>query len=164
MGRRATSYWVTQVRARLAECEGAPSEELIVGVWEPWSGLCVVALRGEMDMSNAAALSRAVGRHVGAASFDLIVELSQLTFIDSCGITELVKLSKTLDVEGGVIVLAAPTAPVARLFGIVKLGDRLVIAESLEDALAHISSPPTVRSAGHPVAARNQKGLHEGTA
>jgi anti-sigma B factor antagonist len=137
---------VAQVRARLAECEGSPSEELVVGVWQPWSGLCVVALRGEMDMNNAPALRRAVEGRAGAASCDLIVELSQLTFMDSCGITELVKLSKALDTEGGMIVLAAPTAPVARVFGIVKLGDVFVISESLEDALAHISSPPTVPS------------------
>jgi stage II sporulation protein AA (anti-sigma F factor antagonist) len=127
------------VRARLAECEGSPSEELIVGLWRPWDGLCVVALRGEMDMNNAAALHRAVDDRIGADSCDLIVELSQLTYMDSSGINELITLSRTLDTDGGMIVLAAPTAPVARLFGVVKLGELFVISGSLEDALSHVS-------------------------
>jgi anti-anti-sigma factor len=131
---------VGQVRERLAECEGSASEELMVGLWRPWDGLCVVALRGEMDMNNAAAVRRAVDGRIGADSCDLIVELSQLTFMDSSGIDELVSLSRTLDTEGGMIVLAAPTAAVARLFATVKLGDGFVISESLEDALTHISA------------------------
>jgi len=135
---------VGQVRARLAECEGSPSEELIVGLWHPWSGLCVVALRGEMDMRNAAALCRTVDGRVGAASCDLIVELSQLTFMDSSGINELLQLARTLDADGGMIILAAPTAPVARVFEIVSLGAALTVLQSLEAALTHISSTPTV--------------------
>ena len=135
---------VGQVRERLAECEGSPSEELIVGLWRPWDGLCVVAIRGEMDISNAAALRRAVDGRIGADSCDLIVELSRLTFMDSSGINELVRLSRTLDAVGGMIILAAPTAPVARLFATVKLSDGFVILESLEDALAHISATETL--------------------
>src|ERR1700722_13744601 len=83
---------VGQVGDRLAECEGSPSEELIVGVWQPWGGLCVVVLRGEMDMSNASALRRVVDGRIGADSCDLIVELSQLTYMDSTGINELLRL------------------------------------------------------------------------
>ena len=155
-----TELLLAGVAARLAELAVSPSGELVVGLWEPWSDLCVVALGGEMDMSNAAVLGHALDGRRGRR--DLIIDLSQLTFVDSTGIHELVKLSRTLDAEGGILVVAAPTVPVARVFEIVQLRDVLVVAESLEDALAHISSRPGLSaSASRQGPPRNQRGLHE---
>src|ERR1700678_1049859 len=43
-----------EVRARLA----AASDELVIGSWRPWQDVLVLAVGGEMDMSNAAQLTQ----------------------------------------------------------------------------------------------------------
>jgi hypothetical protein len=92
-----TELLLADVAERLAELAVSPSSELVVGLWEPWSDLCVVALDGEMDMGNAAAVGQALNGRL--ARRDLVIDLSQLTFMDSTGIHELVKRSKTLDTK-----------------------------------------------------------------
>jgi hypothetical protein len=61
------------------------------------------------------------------------------------------------------VVLAGATAPVARVLEFAKLGETLPISQSLEDALAHTSSPPTARVGASRARARPQSlGGHEG--
>lgn len=135
----SASELLRAVRARLAEIDAAPMQELVVGVWRPREGLLMVALAGEMDMSNAAQFTSEVDRRLGPVPYQLVVELSRLTFIDSSGINQLVKVAKAVEASGGSFLLAGPTAAaVTRVFEIVKLSEFIAMAETLEDALARV--------------------------
>ncbi len=95
--------------------------------------MCVLSLSGEMDLSNASELDRALDGNIGPDR--MIIELSRLTYMDSTGIKQLVGLSRTMKAAGGAIVLAAPHPNLARLFEIVNLGELMPVVASLEAAL-----------------------------
>lgn len=134
---QAASPLVRDVRDWLSHVDAAPgAEPLSVRVWLEPDQLCVIALAGELDMNSAATFRRAVDGRFGRGSWYLIVEVSQLTFIDSTGIHELVRVAKEVNGGGGTIVLSAPAAIVARVLEIVRLAEIVAIEASLEVALA----------------------------
>jgi len=126
---------VQHVRGRLADPD-ARAEGLVVGVWRPWDGLCVVALAGAMDIAHAPEL-RALDGRLGPDPCQLIVEMSHVTFMDSGGVSQLISLANAFREAGGRITLAAPTAPVSRVFEDVHLSEFTPVEEALEAALTH---------------------------
>jgi anti-anti-sigma factor len=136
-GRAQLRALVRDVHERLAQLNGAAPEQLIVGVWGPRDGVCVVALGGEMDMSNAAELGHALSGRGDLARCRVVVELSALRFIDSTGIKELIHLAKLTKASAGTIILAAPSPHVARVLELVRFEQIVTIQASLEAALDH---------------------------
>ena len=60
-------------------------------------GATVLALSGELDMSNAPALREAIASSGAERTGRLILDLSRLTFIDSAGIAVLLEAAERLD-------------------------------------------------------------------
>ncbi len=89
-------------------------------------GEATVALSGELDMSTAPALSRSLSEVLDQHPQHLTVELGELAFIDSTGLTLLVRTSKRLREHEGTLALAHPTPPVRRVLEIVGLDGLLV--------------------------------------
>ena len=98
----------------------------------------VVALRGELDFDEAPRLARALDELRADGECDLVVDLSELTFIDSSGISVLVGAAKAAAAEGGTVVLVAPTPHVRRVFDIVNLSEIVAIEPGLERGLLRI--------------------------
>jgi anti-sigma B factor antagonist len=143
------------VRNRLAEVSATRPTKLVAGVWKPASDVCLVALAGEIDMSNAAELAESLEAPFAVGPCDLLVDVSQLTFIDSAGVSELFKAAKRARGADRAIVLVAPSGQVARVFDVVGIGTQLAVAESLEAALEQVStaSPSEPETAGRRSAA-----------
>jgi anti-sigma B factor antagonist len=78
---------------------------------EPGGGIRVA---GELDMSTVNDLLDGVRPHLLAASGDLTLDLSQLSFMDSAGLLAFLDISKELEGRGR-LVLRSPSGPVARL-------------------------------------------------
>lgn len=91
------------------------------------NGQAVIAVWGELDLSTAPELSRSVAPVLDAHPHQLILDLAGLRFIDSTGLTLIVKVSKELKAHEGVLGLARPTPPVRRILEIVGL-DHLLVA------------------------------------
>lgn len=128
------------VSERLAEpLPAGDPPELVLGVWIPWDGLCVVALTGEMDIANAPHLRDALVAQAPAGPRYVVVELSRLTFVDSLGIHALTRLAKEARSNNGAVVVAGARGHVDRVLDIVKIDDLLKRTESLEAALRHIA-------------------------
>ncbi len=89
-------------------------------------GEATVALSGELDMSTAPALSRSLSEVLDQQPQHVTVELGDLAFIDSTGLTLLVRTSKRLREHEGTLALAHPTPPVRRVLEIVGLDGLLV--------------------------------------
>jgi anti-sigma B factor antagonist len=144
----ASSFVLHAIRAHVAEGE-PDAGELRIRISRPANDLCVLSLSGEMDMSNASELIRALGGNIGSGR--MIIELSRLTFMDSTGIKQLVELSRTVNAAGGAIVLAAPHPNLARLFEIVNLGKLMPVVASLEVAIDGTSetAPSPELAQGH---------------
>ena len=89
-------------------------------------GEAVVAVTGELDMSTAPELSRSLAGVLDQHPQRLTLELGGLEFIDSTGLTLLVRTSKHLKAHEGALELAHPTPPVRRVLEIVGLDGLLV--------------------------------------
>jgi anti-sigma B factor antagonist len=81
-------------------------------------GYVVVALRGELDLMNAAAVVAAL-RVVAAREPRIIVDLSRLEFIDVSGIAALSHARRRARDAGGDLLLAAPQPQVQRVLAII---------------------------------------------
>ena len=86
-----------------------------------------LALTGELDMSTAPQLSRSLAEILDHQPEHVTLELGGLAFIDSSGLTLLVRTSNRLQERDGALSLAHPTPPVRRVLEIVGL-DRLLVA------------------------------------
>jgi anti-sigma B factor antagonist len=80
----------------------------------------VVALQGELDMDTAAGLSAWL---VEIAGSPVVVDLSELTFIDSSGIAALATAKKRMTAEGNEMILTRPRPNVRRVLEILGLVD-----------------------------------------
>lgn len=133
---------LTEVAERLAQIgEIAPGELAVVGIWHRHADVSVIVLAGEIDLGNAAEIARGLNGQLDPGRSRLVIDLSHVTFIDSSGINELFQLSRRLATVGGQVILAAPSESVARVFDILRLGERILVASSLEAALAHVETP-----------------------
>ncbi|HEX3623713.1 MAG TPA: STAS domain-containing protein [Acidimicrobiales bacterium] len=90
-------------------------------------GGAVVAVRGELDLSTVATLARSLAPVLDTHPHELILDLAELRFIDSTGLSLLVKTSKELKEHEGMLALTHPTPPVRRVLEIVGL-DTLLVA------------------------------------
>jgi anti-sigma B factor antagonist len=82
----------------------------------------VVALRGELDVADAAAV--AAGLAAAAADDQvLVVDLAGLKFIDSSGVAALARARAHARLTGGDLLLAAPQRQVMRLLAATRLTD-----------------------------------------
>lgn len=90
-------------------------------------GRAVVAVAGELDLSTAAELSLSLAPLLEQRPATVTMDLAGLEFIDSTGLTLLVRTSNRLGEHHGVLQLASPTPPVRRVLELVGL-DALLVA------------------------------------
>jgi anti-anti-sigma factor len=110
-------------------------QPLVIEVTEPSAGTFVAALSGEMDIATSPELTSRLATVRGPVPYNVLVDLSELTFIDSTGIKALVSSAKELELRGGGLIVFAPMANVQRVFEIVQLSDVLTIVPSLDEAI-----------------------------
>lgn len=98
-------------------------------------GHVVVALHGELDLMDAAAVAAALGV-VAAREPRIIVDLAGLEFIDASGIAALSIGRKHARNAGGDLLLAAPRRPVRRVLAIIWEVDGFAVHASVTAAAA----------------------------
>jgi anti-sigma B factor antagonist len=106
--------------------------------WAPVSGAPGVAVRGEVDINTVAQLSEALDHAVRESSGALIVDLSDVVFLGSTGLTALVRARAQLGREDRALVVVCPPGPVRRLFELVGIVDLFELFDSREEAAASL--------------------------
>jgi len=96
-------------------------------------GRAVVALRGELDLVDAAAVAAALTA-VAAREPQIIVDLAGLEFIDSSGVAALARGRRQAWRAGGDLVLAAPQQKVLRVLAVIRLAEAFSVYATVEDA------------------------------
>jgi anti-sigma B factor antagonist len=107
-------------------------------------GLVVVALRGELDLADAARVAAALAVVV-AREPEIIVDLAGLEFIDSSGLAALARGRKLALLADGDLLLAAPQPRVRRVLTITRLIDVLPVYASVDEAARRTRGPPRQR-------------------
>jgi anti-sigma B factor antagonist len=98
-------------------------------------GYAVVALRGELDIADAAVVAAELTA-VAAREPGIIVDLAGLDFIDSSGVAALARGRRQARLSGGDLVLAAPQRRVMRVLDIIRLAEALSVYPTVEEAAA----------------------------
>lgn len=97
-------------------------------------GATLIALQGELDLSTAPSLRDAI--HESAREKGVVVDLQDLTFMDSAGIGTLLRAHQELSQEGRPFKLVITQRRFLQLLEITGLRDIFEIAPSLDDAFS----------------------------
>ena len=127
------------------------------------NGVLVVAVRGELDLDSVGELRRRMGLRFGD-TVPAVIDLSECTFIDSTGLSLLVRACKRAEEEGlsPHIIVALPDSQVRRTLRLTNLDGRMPVMDSRNAAVEAVgprrltpaqapardgrpASPPTVR-------------------
>ena len=90
------------------------------------AGGVVLALSGELDVVSAPELELCLNEVLAEPHDRVVLDLSELAFVDSAGVSVLIKAKQDADSSGHMLVLARPTEQVHRVFALVGLADWLV--------------------------------------
>jgi anti-anti-sigma factor len=100
--------------------------------------ICLVRVHGEIDLSNAHEVSSAIGTVMGQETRWLVVDLSEITYLDSSGVALLLRLAERLQTRRRQLHLVVPRgSPVRRVLVFTGLPRVISVEARLEDALAH---------------------------
>jgi anti-sigma B factor antagonist len=119
-------------------------EVAVIGVSEErfpvtWSGrTAVVTAVGEVDITNAEGLRDALLSALNSGARGLVVDMTTTTFLDSAGVTALVRASRRASATEATVRLVVTAAPVLRVLNLVGI-DRLIhVHPSVTDAVASL--------------------------
>ena len=89
-----------------------------------------ISLAGELDPHTAPLLQQEIDGVLGNGGTDLVLDLSQLGFVDSSGLRVLIAAQHQLGDLGGTLALRAPSETVRRLLEITGLIDHVTITDT----------------------------------
>jgi len=101
-------------------------------------GSAVLALSGEIDVSNTAQVRDAGVKLLADGATRLVVDLSLADYMDSAGLGTLVGMLKRVKEAGGAMAIAGPQPRVRRLFEITGLDQIFSIYEDLDMAMKEV--------------------------
>ena len=104
-----------------------------------WSGrTVVVTVAGEIDLTNAESLRDALLSALNAGALGLVVDMAATTFIDSAGVTALVRASRRAAATDTTLRLAATAPAVLRVLNLVGIDQLIDIYPSAAEAVASL--------------------------
>lgn len=100
---------------------------------EPYT---LVELVGEADVTNSGALRETLDAEVAKRPRTLVLDLSGLRFMDSSALHVILRANRTMDRQGGVLALASPREPVAKMLRLTAADQFLPVYASVHEAAA----------------------------
>lgn len=83
--------------------------------------VAVLSLKGELDAYTAPTLEERIGALLTEERFEVVLDLSETTFVDSSGLRAILTAQRRLRESGGNMRLRRPSEPVRRLLDITGL-------------------------------------------
>jgi anti-sigma B factor antagonist len=110
-----------------------------------WSGqTAVVAAAGEIDLTNAECLRDALLSAFNAGATAVVVDLTAVTFLDSAGVTALVRAARRASASEAALRVAVTSPAVLRVLDLVGINQLVPVYPSVGEALASLSAQTTV--------------------
>ena len=102
--------------------------------------ITVLTLPGDaLDASNSREIKQDMAPNFTPGA-KVVLDLSQLCFVDSSGVGTILSSQRRLKKEGGALALCGVQRPVRTLFDLVRLDKMVSICETPEEAVAHLRS------------------------
>ena len=86
-------------------------------------------LSGELDVVSAPELQQHLGDVLSEWHDRVMLDLNGLTFVDSAGVSVLIRAKQTAEAGGRTLVLRCPTEQLERVFALVGLADWLAVED-----------------------------------
>lgn len=93
----------------------------------------VIAVSGELDLASSPALQEELERVSASDARMLIIDLRELDFMDSTGLSVLVKAHRAAEEGARRLYLIKGPPQVQRLLSLTGVGERLTVLDSLDD-------------------------------
>gem|GEM_PF-1806387 len=101
------------------------------------NGICFIKIKDKMYQDEAVEFKEYMQKFIDEKVIDFIIDLSELTYICSSGIANLLNYYRAVRREGGTIIYVNPNEKIREIFSMCKLDQILQLSKSLEDALAY---------------------------
>lgn len=124
-----------------------PPDTLEVRIRSLDRGRILATLTGAFDHHNAHRLTEALQRALDAGAAVVLLDLSEVTFMDSTGVTRLLLARRSARAAGGHLALIAPSRPVKRLLSITGV-DRVLPSYPTPQAVPAAGPEPDRDSGG----------------
>jgi anti-sigma B factor antagonist len=108
----------------------------------PLSGAPGVLVRGEIDIDTAPKLTAALDAAIRESGGAFVVDLCDVDFLDSSGVSVLVHARAVLGREDRDLVIVCPPGSARRIFELAGIDDLLALFDSRDQAAASLK-PPT---------------------
>ncbi len=105
------------------------------------SGAPGVAIQGEVDLSRVQALEQALDDAIRASEGAFVIDLCDLEFLDSSGLSVLLRARALLGREERGLAVICPPGPVRRLFDVSGAAELLFLYDTREEAAAALVPP-----------------------
>jgi anti-sigma B factor antagonist len=102
----------------------------------PQAGHYVIAARGEIDLFTAPELKKTLTDAIEGGGLRLVLDLSDVTFLDSTALGVLIGAVKRLRSRGGALAIVNTDTSIAKTFQITGLDQIFTILPTREEALA----------------------------
>lgn len=106
----------------------------------------VVAVSGEVDLETASQLGDHALDALREVSPHVVLDLSEVSFMDSTGLKVLLTISRRAELAGGSFVVAGPTRPVRKILSLTGLDQTFTVVDSVQDV-----TTDEVSSGGAPI-------------
>jgi len=100
----------------------------------------LMTLQGELIIDSISSIIDKLDNYYVDDYGDTIVDFAQLSFVNSIGLTLLVAILKKIQKVGKTLLFINPTKFIKDMITITELGNKLIIMESLEEAVAYLKS------------------------
>jgi anti-anti-sigma factor len=104
----------------------------------PLAGAPGVVVRGEVDISTAPRLTATLDAAIRESRGAFVVDLCDLDFLDSSGVTVLLRARAVLGREERALLVICPPGPVRRIFEVAGIADLFALFNSRDQAAAAI--------------------------
>jgi anti-anti-sigma factor len=106
---------------------------------EEEDGITIASVEGEIDLSNAAELEMAISHAVANEAVGLVVDLANVDYLDSSGVTLLFNLARRVSRRQQELVVVVPgEAHVREILTLSGATEALELHESVPDALSQL--------------------------
>lgn len=95
----------------------------------------LIAVTGELDLASSPALQEELDRVAASDAHLLIIDLRELDFMDSTGLSVLVRAHQRAEEQGRQLAMVKGPQQVQRLLSLTGVADRLTVVDSPEELL-----------------------------
>lgn len=103
-----------------------------------FSGAPGVLLRGVMDLDTASRLTATLDAAIRESRGAFVIDLCDVTFLDSSGVSVLVRSRAVLGREERALLIICPPGPARRIFELAGIDDLLELFETRDQAAASL--------------------------